>query len=82
MAETFTKEDIEKAEENLLWAQGLISYVLRTGADLEEGESVSVFYILEMLLKDAADIMNPLNHKSLFRLLAGEPENENSGAEA
>jgi hypothetical protein len=75
MKEFFTKKDIEKAGENLLWAQGLIGYVLRKGADLEEAESISVFYIMEMLLKDAVYIMDPLNHESMFRLLA-EPEQE------
>jgi hypothetical protein len=81
MTEPFTKKEIEKAGENLLWAQGLIDYVLRMGADLEEEESISIFYILGILLKDAVNIFDPLNHESMFRLLAEEPENENSEEE-
>jgi hypothetical protein len=81
MTAPFTKKEIEKAGENLLWAQGLVGYVLRKGGDLEEEESISIFYILEILLKDAVNIFDPLNYESMFRLLAEELENENNEEE-
>jgi hypothetical protein len=66
MAESFTKEEIEKAGSNILWAQGIIKYVLRTGRDLEEAETLSIFNALDMLLDDAVNIFDPLNPCVLF----------------
>jgi hypothetical protein len=36
------------------------------GTDLKESESISVFYILEMLLKDVSNIMDPLTIEAVF----------------
>jgi hypothetical protein len=74
MTKPFTKEEIGRAYQNLLWAQGLIDYVLRMGADMEEAESISIFYILEMLIKDAPDIMQKLDDGFMeyFSLLGKE----------
>jgi hypothetical protein len=62
MTEPFTKEETGKAYENLIWAQGLVGYVLRTGANLEEAESLSVFSILEKLLKGVEPVMEKLEY--------------------
>jgi hypothetical protein len=43
MAESFTKEEIEKACENLLWAHGIINYVFRIGGGMKEAETLSIF---------------------------------------
>jgi hypothetical protein len=58
----FTKEEAGKAYENLIWAQGLIDYVLRMGARLKEAESISIFYILEKLLKGIEPVMEELEY--------------------
>jgi hypothetical protein len=76
MADSFTKEEIEKAGDNLLWAQGIIKYVLRTGGDLEEAETLSIFNALDMLLDDAVDIFDPLNPRVLFPQLETTEERE------
>jgi hypothetical protein len=66
MATSFTKKEIEKAGENLIWAQGIIDYVLRTGANLKESESISIFSVLSMLLNDATNIFDPLTIETVF----------------
>jgi hypothetical protein len=76
MANSFTREGIEKAGENLLWAQGIINYVLRTGGDLEEAETLSIFNVLSMLLDDAVNIFDPLNTRVLFPQLEANEEKE------
>jgi hypothetical protein len=58
----FTKEEAGKAYENLIWAQGLVDYVLRTGAILKEGESISVFSIIDKLLKGVEPVMEKLEY--------------------
>jgi hypothetical protein len=78
MSETFTREEMEKASENLLWAQGLVDYILRIGTRLEEGESISILRILEILLKDAAYIYDPLTLDEVFTMTEAD---ENSEAE-
>jgi hypothetical protein len=62
MTAPFTKEETGKAYENLIWAQGLVDYVLRTGAILEEAESISIFSILEKLLKAVEPVMEKLEY--------------------
>jgi hypothetical protein len=58
----FTKEETGKAYENLIWVQGLVDYVLHTGAKLEEGESLSVFSIIDKLLKGVEPVMEKLEY--------------------
>jgi hypothetical protein len=76
MADSFTKEEVEKAGDHVLWAQGIIRHVLRTGGGLEEAETLSIFNALDMLLDDAADIFDPLNPRVLFPQLETTEEKE------
>ena len=64
----FTKEEISKGYESLIWAQGLIDFVLRAGIDIDaertaetEGSLISIFYILKNNLKDVEPIMGDLD---------------------
>jgi hypothetical protein len=61
MAEQLTKEEVSNGYEKLLWAQGLVQYVRRMGAELEEAESISIFAILEDYLCPAVGIMDLLD---------------------
>jgi hypothetical protein len=62
MANSFTKKELEKAGKNLIWAHGIIQqYVLRTGGDMEEAETLSIFNVLSMLLDDDVNIFDPLS---------------------
>jgi hypothetical protein len=64
----YTKEDITEAYEKLIWAQGLIWFVLREGFTLPsdmaetEGSLISIFSILDDYLKKAAEVFEELEH--------------------
>jgi hypothetical protein len=83
MTTLFTKEETGKAYENLIWAQGLVNYVLRTGANLKEGESISIFSILEKLLEGVEPVMEDLEYapKDCFLLLQEEEKSKNENNE-
>jgi hypothetical protein len=64
----YTKEDVAEAYEKLIWAQGLIWFVLREGFTLSsglaetEGSLISIFSILDDYLKKAAEVLEELEH--------------------
>jgi hypothetical protein len=76
MADSFTTEEIEKACENILWAHGIINYVLRIGGGLKEAETLSIFNALAMLLGDAVNIFDPFNISELFPQLEADAGSE------
>lgn len=52
-----SKEEISEAYSNLVWAQGLIDYVLQTDND---GTVLSIFNILAKMLKGTENILYEL----------------------
>ena len=64
LMQVYTQEEISEAYGNLIYAQGLINFVLRAGFNLNpeckaeiEGSLISIFSILEDYLKKAEEIM-------------------------
>ena len=80
----YTGEEMQAAYSRLLWAQGLIDFVLREGFDLTsdpvetEGSLTSIFSILNDYLKPATDIMSNLDmgHTVRKKPEVIEPEGE------
>jgi hypothetical protein len=67
-SEGYTKEEVSEAYGKLIWAQGLIDFVLHAGFDLDsgntakqEGSLISIFSILQNYLKKASEIMDNLD---------------------
>jgi hypothetical protein len=83
MIKEYTDKEISDAYEHLIWAQGLIDFVLRAGFDLEsnpvetEGSLISIFSILEEYLKPAEHILYVLDTGRLVGTQhEGKKENE------
>ena len=64
----YTEQEITNAYEHLIWAQGLIDFVLKAGFDLNhgdeaemEGSLISIFSILQEYLKPAETILTVLD---------------------
>jgi hypothetical protein len=64
----YTKEEITEAYEKLIWAQGLIDFVLKGGINLPpdlaktEGSFISIFSILDDYLKKGAEVLDDLEY--------------------
>jgi hypothetical protein len=64
-----TKEEVSEAYSKLIWAQGLVDFVLTAGFDLSEdkraeneGSLISIFQILKDYLGKSEDIMGDLDN--------------------
>jgi hypothetical protein len=86
----YTKEDITEAYEKMIWAQGLIWFVLREGFTLPpglaetEGSLISIFSILDDYLKKASEVLEKLEHgreEEFIQLWEQEAPEEKEGAE-
>jgi len=86
MTEQYTPEEITNAYSKLIYAQGLVDFVLRAGFDLREetkaeteGSLISIFSILEDYLGSAKEVMGDLEmgYKNKFASLWKEEKKEN-----
>jgi len=57
MKEQYTKKEITDAYSKLIWAQGLIDFVIKAET---EGSLISIFSILKDYLKSAQEVMDDL----------------------
>ena len=64
----YTEQEISEAYTHLIWAQGLVDFVIRSGFNLNpehkaetEGSLISIFEILRDYLKGAETIMSDLD---------------------
>ena len=82
----YTPEEITDAYSKLIWAQGLVDFVLLAGFDLSEeirarneGSLISIFSILQDYLKGAEAIMDDLDngYKQVFTKIWKEEKKEN-----
>ena len=84
----YTDQEISSAYEHLIWAQGLIDFVLKAGFDLDqgnpaemEGSLISIFSILKEYLKPTESIMDNLDMGRTVRKLEEKgTEKENAAA--
>jgi len=74
MTEQYTKEEITDAYSKLIYAQGLVDFVLRAGFNLREetkaeteGSLIAIFSIIQEYLKKVADVMDFLNMGSEWK---------------
>jgi hypothetical protein len=65
----YTKEEVSEAYSKLIWAQGLVDFVLNAGFDLSEdkraeneGSLISIFQILKDYLGKSENIMGDLDN--------------------
>jgi hypothetical protein len=85
-AQNYTPEEIGDAYGKLIWAQGLVDFVLNAGFDLRperqaenEGSLLSIFNIIQDYLKAASEIMFDLDagYESRFTGLWKKAKKEN-----
>ena len=80
MIKEYTTKEVTNAYEHLIWAQGLIDFVLRAGFDLTsdpvetEGSLLSIFSILEEYLHPTEIIMSNLDSGYTLRKKSEETE--------
>ena len=58
----YTPEMVNEAYAKLIWALGLMDYVLQAGIELSAGSTISIFSILQDNLKGADEILDSLNN--------------------
>ena len=66
--EAYTRGYIGDAYGKLIWAQGLVDFVLHAGFDIDagreaeiEGSLLSIFNIIQDYIKDAVEVMTDLD---------------------
>jgi hypothetical protein len=86
----YTKEEITEAYEKLIWAQGLIDFVLKGGFSFPpdmaktEGSFISIFSILDDYLKKGAEVLDDLEfgqEEKFAQLWKQEAPEEKGGTE-
>ena len=84
----YTDQEMTEAYCHLIWAQGLIDFVLRAGFDLTsdpvetEGSLISIFSILQDYLKPTESIMDNLDMGHTVRKKPEETDTEKETAAA
>jgi hypothetical protein len=85
----YTKEEVSEAYGKLIWAQGLVDFVLHAGFDLSEdnrvkneGSLISIFSILQDYLEKAESIMCDLDSGNGDRFTAIFEKKKETGGKA
>jgi hypothetical protein len=86
---TYTKKDIDEAYEKIIWAQGLIDFILRSGFNLNhknlektEGSLTSIFSILDDCLEKGSEVLEGLDYGNEDKFVQiWKQEDQEEGAE-